>query len=63
VGGVVAFADENVSVLAVRDSASGFIEQLRLIPGFVDSDRDLIATDGVDIWLTTYDDLLVRFGG
>jgi len=34
-----------------------------LIPGLVDSDRDRIATDGTDIWLTTYDDLLVRFGG
>ena len=54
-------ADEDVAALAVRDTASGFIVELHLSPGLVDSGRGHIATDGTIVWLVTYDDLLVRF--
>ena len=61
VGGLVAFADEDISALAVRDTASGFIEELRFFPGLVDGGRNRIASDGTIVWLATFDDLLVRF--
>lgn len=61
VDGHIAYADEDISMLAFFDPASEFIEEMRFFPGTVAGERDRMVSDGTTIWLVTFNDLLVRF--
>lgn len=61
VGGRIAFVDDQVSLLALYDPVTDFIEEMRFIPGPGADGRDRITSDGVAIWLGTLADQVVRF--